>query len=147
MTFNIRLTGIYTPPPPETRNLGYVEVDYDGNIYQWQLYIPNDVDLSTYVEAAADRVKAEIDTKEAEWAAAPKSRTIEDPFGDGWSTVDIQKEEIVKPEIPDYYAKRRDAYPPMGEQLGAIFKGVDSADFQTLLAQIQAVKEMYPKPS
>jgi len=146
MTFNIRLTGIYTPPPPETRNLGYVEVDYNGNIYEWQLYIPNEVDLSAYVEAAADRVKAEIDAKEAEWAAAPKTRTIENMFGDEPTVVDVQKEEIVRPEIPDYYAKRRDAYPPMGEQLGAIFKGVDSADFQTLLTQIQAVKDMYPKP-
>jgi hypothetical protein len=146
MTFNIRLTGIYTPPPPETRNLGYVEVDYNGNIYEWQLYIPNEVDLSAYVEAAADRVKAEIDAKEAEWATAPKTRTIDDPFGGEPTVVDVQKEEIVRPEIPDYYAKRRDAYPPMGEQLGAIFKGVDSADFQTLLTQIQAVKDMYPKP-
>jgi hypothetical protein len=146
MTFNIRLTGIYTPPAPETRNLGYVEVDYDGNIYQWQLYIPDGVDLSAYVEAAADRIKAEIDTKEAEWAAAPKTRTIEDPIT-GPITIDIQKEEIVRPEIPDYYAKRRNAYPLVGEQLGAIFKGVDSAEFQELLASIEAVKAMYPKPS
>jgi hypothetical protein len=42
-------------------------------------------------------------------------------------TVDIEKSEIVKPEIPDYYAKRRAEYPSIGDQLDAFWKGGDAA--------------------
>ena len=48
------------------------------------------------------------------------------------------------PEVPmDYTEKRRLSYPPIGDQLDAIWKGgVDMADMK---ARIVAVKAKYPK--
>ena len=43
------------------------------------------------------------------------------------------------------YAKSRAAeYPPIGDQLDALWKGGDAAT--AMLAQVQAVKAKYPKP-
>ena len=145
MTFQVTLTGIYTPPPPETRDLANIEVDYDGTIYQWQIYIPQGIDLSAYIAACGDKVKAEIDAKELEWVNAPKTKTIENLF-DGTIEVEVQKDEIVRPDIPDYYAKRRDEYPPLSDQIGALLKGVDSTEYAEILAEVASVKAKYPKP-
>lgn len=43
-----------------------------------------------------------------------------------------------------YKAQRVAAYPPIGEQLDALWKGGDAA--ADMLARIQAVKLEYPKP-
>lgn len=52
----------------------------------------------------------------------------------------------------DYRAKRREAYPPIGEQLDALWKAL-AADPSALpqaaremLDQVQAVKSKFPKP-
>ena len=42
-----------------------------------------------------------------------------------------------------YIAKRQAEYPPIGDQLDALWKGGDAAD--EMLAKIQAVKNKYPK--
>lgn len=57
----------------------------------------------------------------------------------------FKKGEIVCPDIPDYYAKRRSEYPPLADQLDAFWKGEASQDYQNMLAKIQAVKNKYPK--
>lgn len=45
--------------------------------------------------------------------------------------------------VPTYADKRREEYPPIGDQLDALFHaGVFPAD---MAAQIQAVKDKYPK--
>ena len=45
--------------------------------------------------------------------------------------------------VPTYADKRREKYPPIGDQLDALFHaGVFPAD---MAAQIQAVKDKYPK--
>ena len=45
---------------------------------------------------------------------------------------------------PDAYkAKRRAEYPPIGDQLDALWKGGDAA--AEMLAKVQAVKTKYPK--
>lgn len=48
-------------------------------------------------------------------------------------------------EVPvDYTESRRNAYPPIGDQLDDLFKaGVFSAEMSDA---IQAVKDLYPKP-
>ena len=47
---------------------------------------------------------------------------------------------------PDAYkAKRRAEYPPIGDQLDALWKGGDAA--AEMLAKVQAVKTKYPKSS
>lgn len=141
----ITLTGLYTPPAPESRAIAHLDVNYNDNIYKWQIYVPQEVNLQEYIELSADRVKTEIDAKEAEWESAPKTRTISDPFR-GDVTIAVQKEEIVKPEIPDYYAKRRGEYPPLSDQMGALLKGTDSPEYAEILAKVTAVKAKYPKP-
>jgi hypothetical protein len=57
--------------------------------------------------------------------------------------VPIEKSEIVRPDIPDYYAKRRAEYPPIGDQLDALWKG-DEAQAD-MFDRIAAVKTKYPK--
>jgi hypothetical protein len=42
-----------------------------------------------------------------------------------------------------YIAKRQAEYPPIGDQLDAIWKG--GQDASDMLARVQAVKEKYPK--
>ena len=44
-----------------------------------------------------------------------------------------------------YIAKRQSEYPPIGDQLDALWKGGDAA--AEMLAKVQAVKTKYPKPN
>lgn len=141
----VSLEGLQSGITGEERALAILKVEHKGQTYDWQIYIPVDADLSSYIDASAARVGAEIDAKEAEWAALdPKTREVEDPMTGETTTVDIDKSEIVRPEIPDYYAKRRAEYPALGEQLDAMWKGGDA--MTAMQAKIQAVKQKYPKP-
>lgn len=143
----IRLKGIYTPPAPETRDMAYLEVDYNGETYDWTIYYPQGANIGEYLASAEESIYAQIAAKEAEWAAlSPKTRIELDSITGQEIVVDINKNEIVKPEIPDYYAKRRNEYPPIGDQLGAIAKGFDSTEYLEILAKIDAVKAKYSKP-
>ena len=147
----VELKGLFTPPAPETRDVVYLEVVHNGNTYNWMVYIPQGVDVADSLASMETRIYAEIDYKEAQWAALePKTKTIQIPpnplTGESTVVVDIAKEEIVKPDYPDYYALRRNEYPVMGDQLGGISKGIDSAEYQDILTKIQAVKDKYPKP-
>jgi len=148
MTITLSLAGLASQDYPETRALAYLDVDYDSTPYAWQIFIPSSVtDLTQYLLDSTPMVQSQIDAKEAEWAALePKTRTITDPITGEQITVPIQKDEIVKPDIPDYFALRRSAYPPIGDQLDAFWKGVDSDAYTQMLAKIQAVKDEYPKP-
>lgn len=146
---NIEMTGLYTPGGSEDRNIAYLKIDYNGNLYDWAIYIPLDIQmgLSEYFEYRKTEIQSDIDAKEAIWAALdPKTEIIEDPFGGEPVVRDIAKSEIVKADIPDYYAKRRAEYPPLNEQLGAIGKGVDSDEYKAILQKIEEVKLKYPKP-
>ena len=44
----------------------------------------------------------------------------------------------------EYERQRVSEYPPIGDQLDALWKGGDAA--AEMLAKVQAVKEKYPKP-
>ena len=52
----------------------------------------------------------------------------------------------------DYRAKRREAYPPIGEQLDALWKALAATpetlppEARAMLDQVQAVKSNIPKP-
>ena len=142
---SISLEGLMSVGGDETRALAMVKVVHNEQTYDWQTFVPEGVDLATYIEESEARIKAEIDAKEAEWEALdPKTKEIVDGIMGEVITVDIEKSEIVKPEIPDYYAKRRAEYPSIGDQLDAFWKGGDAAT--EMLAKIQAVKDKYPKP-
>ena len=141
----ISLEGLASGIPGEERGVAYVKVDHNGQTYDWKIFIPPGQDLGAYLASVTAQVAADIDAKEAAWAAlTPKTREIEDPLTNETITVDIQKNEIVCADDPDYYAKRRTEYPPLAEQLDAFWKGGQAqAD---MLAKIQAIKDKYPKP-
>ncbi len=125
----VSLEGLQSGMAGEDRAIAILKVDHNGQTYDWQIYVPVGVDLSGFINGCGPRVGAEIDAKEAQWAASPTG----------------EKSDVVQPEIPDYYAKRRAAYPSVGEQLGAQWKG--GAEAANMFDQIQAVKDKYPKPS
>jgi len=140
------LEGLMTVGGEENRALTILKVVHNGQTYDWQRFVPPEMDLQTFMATQEASVKAEIDAKEAEWAAlSPKTRSVTDPVTNETTTVDIDKSEIVRPEIPDYYAKRRVEYPSLGDQLDAQWKGGDAE--ANMLSRIQAVKAKYPKPS
>lgn len=140
----ISLEGIASNLPNEERGLAYLKVEHNGQTYDWQLFIPQGVDLSAYLASKEAAIYADIDAKEAAWAAAPKTREITDPMTNETRTVDIDKSEVVRPDNPDYYALRRAEYPALGEQLDALWKGNDAA--AAMAARILEVKSKYPKP-
>lgn len=142
----IEMKGIYNPPAPEIRVLVLIDVHYNDQIYDWQIFAPVETsDWVTFLEENKTKIQTQIDIKETEWQnLEPKTKTIEDEFG-GQTVVAIDKSEIVRSDIPDYYAKRRAEYPPIGDQLDALWKGVDSPEFAAVMNKIQEVKQKYPK--
>ena len=142
----VSLEGLQSGMVSEDRAIAILKVEHNGQTYDWQRFVPAGVDLSDFINGLSPSVGAEIDAKEAEWTAlTPKTREVTDPMTGETTTVDIDKSEVVRPDIPDYYAKRRSEYPAIGDQLDAQWKGGDAAtDMQ---AKIQAVKTNNPKPS
>lgn len=62
-----------------------------------------------------------------------------------WVFEDIpQPEPEPEPQPLTYAQKRAAEYPPIGDQLDALWKGGASAE--AMLAQVMAVKAKYPKP-
>jgi len=146
METNISLEGLLTVGGDEERALADVRVTIDDKTYDWKIFIPPNVDLSAYLNECKDFVVDDILSKESQWETlTPKTKEYTDPFTQEVTIVDIAKEEIVKPTIPDYYALRRSEYPPLGEQLGAIWKGVNSEEYIQMMQKIQLVKDKYPK--
>ena len=141
---SISLEGLMSPGGDETRALAMLKVDHNGLTYDWQAFVPPNTDLTTFIVQSESAIKAQIDVKEAAWATlTPKTREITDPLTGETKTVPIEKSEIVRPDIPDYYAKRRAEYPSLGDQLDALWKGGDAqTNMQALIA---AVKAKYPK--
>jgi hypothetical protein len=141
----ISLEGIASNLANEERGLAYLKVEHNGQTYDWQLFVPQGADLSAYIASKETAIYADIDAKEAAWAAlTPKTREIPDPFGGAPTVVDIDKSEVVRPDNPDYYALRRAEYPALGDQLDALWKGGEAAAEMT--AKIAEIKAKYPKP-
>lgn len=137
----ISLEGLQSGVTGEDRAIAILKVEHNSQTYDWMTFVPPDTDLATYIAASEARIKAEIDAKEALWAASPKMREVEGI--NGTETVAIDKSEIVCADNPDYYAKRRAEYPALGDQLDAVWKGADA--MAVMAAKIAAVKAKYPK--
>jgi hypothetical protein len=145
MTCEISLEGLLTVGGNEERALADIKVTFDDKVYDWKIFIPPGANLNEFLESSKDKIAAEIEAKEAEWEALdPKTRTLQSPFGEDM-VIDINKDEIVRPSIPDYYAQRRNEYPSLSEQLGAIWKGEKSEEFAAMKQKILDVKAKYPK--
>ena len=138
----ISLEGLQSGVTGEDRAIAILKVEHNSETYDWMTFVPPDTDLATYIAASEARIKAEIDAKEALWAASPKMREVDGI--NGIETVAIDKSEIVCADNPDYYAKRRAEYPALGDQLDAVWKGADA--MAVMAAKIAAVKAKYPKP-
>jgi hypothetical protein len=52
---------------------------------------------------------------------------------------------VLEHRLTEVTANRAHAYPPIGDQLDALWKGGDAA--ARMLAKVQAVKAKYPKPT
>lgn len=142
---SLTLTGLQSGIENEDRALAHISVEHNGQVYDWKIFIPVEASFADYLAASEANVKSEIDYKEAQWEAlTPKTREVDSPITGEKTVVDIDKSEIVRPEIPDYYAKRRAEYPAVGEQFDAQWKGGDAA--VAMQAKVQAVKNKYPKP-
>ena len=141
----VSLEGIQSGVTGEDRAIAILKVNHNGQNYDWQIFVPVGANLSDFINGCATRVGLEVDAKEAAWAAlTPKTREVPDFITGKTTTQAIDKSEVVRPDIPDYYAQRRTAYPSVGEQLGAQWKGGSYAT--AMQAKIQDVKDLYPKP-
>lgn len=147
MSISISLEGLRSfDNSVEDRSLADIKVDYNGLIYSWQVFIPQNVNISEYLESKKLSIQEDIDSKEILWnEMTNKTRIIEDTITGESFVVDIDKSEVVKPDVPDYYAKRRAEYPSIGEQLGALWKGTESDEFVTMKSIINQIKLKYPK--
>jgi hypothetical protein len=143
----VALTGLASNIEGESRALAYLEVSHNDTVYNWQIFIPGDVEnIQEYLDGYKQSILDDIDAKEEAWSLLePKTRTVDDPMTGTPTEVPIGKEEIVKPSIPDYYALRRNEYPSLGDQLDAMWKGLNSQAFLDMQGRIAAVKAKYPK--
>ena len=142
---SISLEGLQSGVAGEDRAIAMLKVEHNGQTYDWSLYIPPNVDLSDYITSKESDIYADIDAKESQWEAlTPKTRESVDPFTGETQISDIDKSEIVRPDFPDYYAKRRAEYPPLAEQLDAMWKGGNAST--NMQATINEIKTRYPKP-
>lgn len=147
MTTTISLEGLGSAGGNETRAIAYLKVTYNNQLYDWQVFVPENTSLDVFFATATPIIEGQIAKKELEWENLdPKTRTVKDPITGEDITVPINKEEIVRPDIPDYYALRRNEYPPLQEQLAAMWKGPSSDEYRAIQKKIQEVKNKYPKP-
>jgi hypothetical protein len=142
---SVSLEGLQSGIAGEERSVALLKVEHNSQTYDWSIYIPPDVNLSDYLTSKESDIYADIDSKEAQWAAlTPKTRDVVDSFTGETQTFNIDKSEIVRPDFPDYYAKRRTEYPPLSDQLDAMWKGGNALN--DMLQKINLVKAKYPKP-
>lgn len=147
MTITVNCKGLHTPGGDEDRDIAYLDVEYNGNVYDWLIYVPQRVNLSEYIEESKPRIQADIDRKELEWEnLTPKTRVIVNAFDpEGNTVVEITKDEIVRADYPDYYANRRAEYPSYLIYIDGVVKN-DAEQIQSYIDACVAVKNKYPKP-
>lgn len=91
-------------PTRTNRQLVAVDLSYNGNDYNWVIYAPlvSGEAMNDYITMIINIIKSDIDKKEAEWVNHPKTEEIKEPFTGETQTVDIPKDRVVHPTIPDY---------------------------------------------
>jgi hypothetical protein len=150
MTISINFVAICSPGGAEDRAILDLLVNYNGKMYNWKTYSRSDYTgtLDQYITEITPRIQAEIDHKESIWQSmgANPTRSVVDETTGQMIQQPINHDEIVKPDIPDYYALRRAAYPSVADQLGAYWKGTGNPEYETMSQKIQSVKQQYPKP-
>jgi len=127
-------------PTVTNRQLIGVEIELSSNIYNWIVYTPlvSGEQLSNYLNQIANIVESDILNKEAIWQNYPKTEEIIDPDTGETQIVDIPKERVVHPTIPDYIEAVSKQY--SSEDLNAILNelGIDYWQYPTYLKRIVA---------
>lgn len=145
---SVILRGIRSNLPGDDRALAVVEVHYNGNEYEWQVYIPPHVENAhEYLEQAQNSVYQEIQAKEDMWASMSDEEKFSTTVGENGEEIRtplMSKEEIVAPTIPDNYARRKNSYPPIGDQLDAYWAGPGTSKYKNMMDRIKAVKDAFP---
>jgi len=91
-------------PTKTPRQLVGIDIDLSGNSYNWIVYAPfiSGESLIQYIESISNIVKNDIEYKEQVWNVSPHTQEIIDPFTNEPNIINIPKESIVCPTIPDY---------------------------------------------
>lgn len=90
-----------TTPTLSGRLLIYVDIIYNDNLYNWAIYIPKNQNVDEYLINNATNIENDIENKEILWSNMPHTKIIFDHFLNKDVEIEIKKEEIVKPTIPD----------------------------------------------
>ena len=61
MAITIGCKGIFTPGNGEDRDILYLDVEYNGNRYDWQMYIPVGQNIDEFVASNTARIQAQIE--------------------------------------------------------------------------------------
>jgi hypothetical protein len=91
-------------PTSTNRQLIGVEIELNGNTYNWIVYAPlvSGEGITNYLDQISNIVEGDILRKEGVWVNYPKTEEITDPFTGETQTVDVPKDRVVHPTIPDY---------------------------------------------
>ena len=118
-------------------------------LFKWEAFCPEGIDFHDYLTNEQEqKIFNEVQAKVTQWENLdPKHTVLIEPFNNEERIIPIMIEDIVKPDMPDYYAQRRMAYPPLGDQLDAMWKGIDSPEYALIQQKISEVKLQYPKPN
>lgn len=105
-------------PTKTNRQLVGVDITTNSGSYNWIVYTPliNGNTLNNYFTQISNIVEGDINRKESIWENSPHTEVIEDENGD-MITVDIPKERIVHPTIPDYVEALAENRTPEDSQL------------------------------
>lgn len=144
----ITISGIAQGSSKDDRTRVLLNVEYQGETFHWEIRVPPSYtgSFQDFVNQMEDNIYADIADKLQQWEELdPKERQIDTGMEDeAIITVPINRDEIVKPTYPDYYALRASAYPDIREQLAAVWKGGSSR--AAMINKIASVKALYPKP-
>ena len=91
-------------PTKTNRQLVAVDITKGNETYDWIVYAPlvNGAELEQYFLKIANIVENDINNKELLWSNSPHTEEIEDFDTNETIVVDIPKNRIVHPTIPDY---------------------------------------------
>jgi hypothetical protein len=145
---NIVLKSLSSNLPNDDRCLANIEVNYNNIIYNWAVFIPNNIsNIDEYIESIENSIFQDIQQKEDLWMSMTEEEKIistNDPLMNTQISYVLNKEDVVKPTIPDNYAIRKSLYPPLEEQLDAYWAGSGSSKYKEMFETIKNIKKNHP---
>ena len=139
----IEFEGLVSGNATDERIKVLLTVTVDGEAFDWFVMVPPSAEWRQYLQDNEQAIIDSVEAKATEWEDTDPTVIITDPTTGEQTEIAISKQDFVKPDYPDYWVKRKQAYPSLAEQLGAIWKGGD--DQQEMSDLIASIKEQYPK--